>query len=662
MLRLRDVARQWSVRAARRRLFALWLSNFAQMLAGAYLLPFMIRRAVWFVPGHADAAWQAILGFLIVPFILLAPIGAALVGRLPKPRLLFFAALCNLIVAAAGGYFAATHAASDLAFYLMACLIPGTALFLTARDALLPEAAHEAELPLSRVVGWMSAGGAAALVLGMFALPDLHYRYVWPFLLQLAPERVDRLTKNELPTTIVEICILQLLSGATSLLARSPSPLTLPSQQPPQRGFLASARLIVAEPQSRKALLAQAFVDGLLLIGVAATFGDLLGWKFPEQFMFGPHPFYWLAWGAVAGCLLASLQGHPRRMLGFIPLAATAIAIIFQWAVSIWHEPWLPLALGALCGLLRVPAAASYLLLLPPDARSGGVAFGRAASCLAGVILAALFFGLSFFGNFSSVPLVWICIGLLFAGMVLAWVGYFREALELVIEVLIWPIYRIRSRGPGKYEIPPRGPLLVVANHSSWLDPIWLAKVIPRRILPMMTSRFYDMPVLRWFMVRVVHAIRVQASQFRREAPELEEAVAALDRGECVTIFPEGFMRRSDERPLRQFGQGVWRILSKRPATPVVVCWIEGGWGSYTSYAGGAPTVNKRFDFWRRIRIAIETPEVLDPALLEDARATRLHLMRTCLEARRHLGLEPLAKIEVLGEEQEIYEQAQDPQ
>ncbi|HEV3078283.1 MAG TPA: hypothetical protein VGY66_00830, partial [Gemmataceae bacterium] len=287
MLRLRDVARQWSVRAARRRLFALWLCNFTQMLAGAYLLPFMIRRAVWLVPGHADGAWQTILSYLIVPFILLAPISAALVRRLPKHRLLFFAALCNLIMAGAGGYFAARHAPNDAAFYLMACLIAGTAVFVTTRDALLPEAAHEAELPLSRVVGWMSAGGAAALVLGIFALPYLHYRYLWPVLLQLAPEMVDRLTKNELPTTIVEVCVLQLLSAATALLARFPSPATPPLQQKPRPlGFFASARRIFAEPQSRKALLAQAFVDGLLLSGVAATFGDLLGWKFPEQFMF----------------------------------------------------------------------------------------------------------------------------------------------------------------------------------------------------------------------------------------------------------------------------------------------------------------------------------------------------------------------------------------
>jgi 1-acyl-sn-glycerol-3-phosphate acyltransferase len=79
-------------------------------------------------------------------------------------------------------------------------------------------------------------------------------------------------------------------------------------------------------------------------------------------------------------------------------------------------------------------------------------------------------------------------------------------------------------------------------------------------------------------MVRVVHAIRVEASGFRREAPELREAVAALDRGEAVILFPEGGMRRREEQPLRHFGQGVWHILKDRPQTPVVVCWIAWMW------------------------------------------------------------------------------------
>src|SRR5205823_5497021 len=146
--------------------------------------------------------------------------------------------------------------------------------------------------------------------------------------------------------------------------------------------------------------------------------------------------------------------------------------------------------------------------------------------------------------------------------------------------------------------------------------------------------------ILRWLMVHVVHASRVEASEFRREAPELRQAVAALDRGECVVVFPEGRMRRRDDQLLHRFGQGIWLILRERPNTPVVPCWIEGGWGSYFSYRGGPPTRNKRFDRWRRIDVAVSEPRVLEPAVLEDHRATRVHLMQACLGARQHLGLE----------------------
>jgi len=162
----------------------------------------------------------------------------------------------------------------------------------------------------------------------------------------------------------------------------------------------------------------------------------------------------------------------------------------------------------------------------------------------------------------------------------------------------------------------------------------------------MMTSRFFDLPVLRWLMVYLADAIRVDAGKFRRDVPELRAAVAALDRGECLVVFPEGAMRRAEDRPMRMFGQGVWHILHERPATPVVVCWIEGGWGSYFSYANGPPTRNKRFAWWRLIRIAVGTPHVIPEDVLGDQRATRLALMRECLAMRRCLGLEPHALVQ----------------
>ena len=80
------------------------------------------------------------------------------------------------------------------------------------------------------------------------------------------------------------------------------------------------------------------------------------------------------------------------------------------------------------------------------------------------------------------------------------------------------------------------------------------------------------------------------------------------------------------------FGQGAWHILKELPQTPVVVCWIEGGWGSWASYRGGPPMKNKRLDFRRRIDIYVDEARPLDAAVLAGHHATRDHLRRACLE------------------------------
>jgi 1-acyl-sn-glycerol-3-phosphate acyltransferase len=207
---------------------------------------------------------------------------------------------------------------------------------------------------------------------------------------------------------------------------------------------------------------------------------------------------------------------------------------------------------------------------------------------------------------------------------------------------LLWPFYRIRAAGPGVEHLPTRGPYLVIGNHAGWFDPLFFAKVLPAPIVPMMTSRFYDLPVLSWIMRHVIGTIRVPDKPLRHEAPELKEAVAALDRGECVILFPEGYLRRKEEVPLRRFGRGVWQILKDRPQTPVFACWIEGVWGSYFSYRGGPPTKGKRPDFWRPIRVGVIGPITVDATTLEDHMATRTYLMRQVAEARTPLGLGPL--------------------
>ena len=142
--------------------------------------------------------------------------------------------------------------------------------------------------------------------------------------------------------------------------------------------------------------------------------------------------------------------------------------------------------------------------------------------------------------------------------------------------------------------------------------------------------------------------------KLRRDIPELEAAIELLDKGGTVLIFPEGYMRRKEEMVLRRFGQGIWRILCKRPQTPVFACWIDGGWGSYFSYWHGSPTKNKRMDWWRRVDIGVSEPMVVDADTLADMNETRNKLMQACLQARRWLGREPYSLSGVDSNEPEL--------
>lgn len=214
-----------------------------------------------------------------------------------------------------------------------------------------------------------------------------------------------------------------------------------------------------------------------------------------------------------------------------------------------------------------------------------------------------------------------------------------RPFVEIVMEPFLRVAYRFNTAGPGTDQIPRHGPCLVIANHAAYLDPLFVAGVVPRPITPMMTAVFYDRPIIRQLMRYIFDTIRVPEIAIKRDTVEVAEAITALDEGKCVVIFPEGWLRRKDDQPLRRFGRGIWQILSARPDTPVICCWIEGAWGSYFSYKDGPPTVNKRRDFRHAITVGVSAPMVMAKEVLSDHHRTRVFLMEQVLAAREHLGL-----------------------
>lgn len=597
-----------TVAAARVRFGLLWVAQGTRMLADNALRAFVVLTLARGEVGQRDSAWHVVAGILAAAAVILAPLNGALSNSLPRRGVLFWSTQCSLFVVIAFLYLQSGWT------FAWALLALSWVIYSPARYALLPAVAEDTQISLPRVTSLMDMGAFTATLLGLI---------FGVLYCDLVPS-----------SALVALTI----SAAASLGIAFPSDVLRPETLGTAlRGFLDDCRRVAVVRPALNSLLGLAVLRGLVSGAIGAFLAVLLRAATDDPTQAAIQAGLEILAGIAVGSLLAGIIGHPYRTLGLIPFGFLGLTIGLSLA-ALYAAGTVPVGIGFVIGLMggivNVPLAATYQATVPADSRGNAMALrnlaeylcitlisvGLAALAMAGVITPA--------GQFA---LVAILAG---SATVLTFWTLRRAWIELVSATMFQPIYHVRVSGTGLAHFPRSGPVLVLANHACWFDPTFLGKVLPRPIKPMMTSQFYDKPSIRWLMKYVVEAIRVDNSPYRREAPELEEAVAALNAGECVVIFPEGRMRRKEAQLLHPFGQGIWHILSERPDTPVVVCWIEGNWGSFFSYWNGPPTKNKRFDFWRPIEVIVGEPFVVDPAILAEHRPTRQFLYERCLALR----------------------------
>ena len=125
----------------------------------------------------------------------------------------------------------------------------------------------------------------------------------------------------------------------------------------------------------------------------------------------------------------------------------------------------------------------------------------------------------------------------------------------------------------GASRILLQGPCILVANHSSNLDPIVLGCASPRRVYFVAKEELFRNPLASFFL-RHLGAFPLHRGEGDKEA--VKRIFSLLKEGKVVGLFPEGTRNQGE---LGDFQRGALKLLI-RAGVPVVVAGIRGTYES----------------------------------------------------------------------------------
>ncbi|MDP1721343.1 MAG: lysophospholipid acyltransferase family protein [Candidatus Nanopelagicaceae bacterium] len=157
----------------------------------------------------------------------------------------------------------------------------------------------------------------------------------------------------------------------------------------------------------------------------------------------------------------------------------------------------------------------------------------------------------------------------------------------------------------GQENIPQTGPAIVISNHMSYVDVLFLAQFL---YVNGRAPRFIGKRSV--FNIPVIGRILLAAGQIPvdRESAQagraLDYAIAAIDAGHVIGIYPEGTLTRDENLwpMVAKTGAARLAILTQTPVIPIAA------WGPQKVL----PRYGKRIHFWPRTKVTMHAGKALD--------------------------------------------------
>ncbi|MEM8757222.1 MAG: lysophospholipid acyltransferase family protein [Planctomycetota bacterium] len=151
--------------------------------------------------------------------------------------------------------------------------------------------------------------------------------------------------------------------------------------------------------------------------------------------------------------------------------------------------------------------------------------------------------------------------------------GWFYLFCRALTRLALRLLYGIRAEHADR--VPAEGPVLLVANHVSFLDPPIVGSMVERADVAFLARASLFKPPLST-IIRALHTLPIRDNE--GDVRAIRQVIDLLAAGRPVLIFPEG--SRTHDGALQPFREG-FRLIARRAKCPVVPVAIEGAFHAW---------------------------------------------------------------------------------
>jgi 1-acyl-sn-glycerol-3-phosphate acyltransferase len=137
--------------------------------------------------------------------------------------------------------------------------------------------------------------------------------------------------------------------------------------------------------------------------------------------------------------------------------------------------------------------------------------------------------------------------------------------------VTLGPLFKLayRPRFQGLENVPTEGPVILAANHLSFIDSLFIPLGLKRHVTFLGKAEYFDKRRTAWFF-KMTHVIPIRRDSGSAAEAALRAGLGVLEEGNALGIYPEG--TRSPDGRLYRGKTGVARLALESGVPVIPLC------------------------------------------------------------------------------------------